>query len=339
MANSPIQNPKSKIQNRENWTRYTPGQAEGHYESFFQRANHPTRPLAFWLRYTLFSPQGRPDDTVGELWAIYFDGESGRHVALQQEWPLNQCHFARDGFAVQVGAAELSPGRLQGSLTRDEQNVTWRLTFTGDQSPLFLLPLRLYEGGFPKAKSLVGLPLAIYEGTLTANGQTIPVDGWVGSQNHNWGSRHTDRYAWGQVAGFDNAPDTFLEVATAQIRLGRFWTPPLTPLVLRHQGQEYALNSLWQSGRNKGRFQPFEWQFRAETATVRIEGEITAPAAAFVELRYRNPPGGLKQCLNSKIASCRLTLTHKADGRTETLITTHRAAFEILSDDTFQVTT
>jgi hypothetical protein len=40
-----------------NWTRYQPGQATGHYESFFQRANHPTRPMAFWIRYTIFSPQ------------------------------------------------------------------------------------------------------------------------------------------------------------------------------------------------------------------------------------------------------------------------------------------
>jgi hypothetical protein len=45
-----------------NWTRYQPGQKMGHYESFFQRANHPSRPLAFWIRYTIFSPQDRPED-------------------------------------------------------------------------------------------------------------------------------------------------------------------------------------------------------------------------------------------------------------------------------------
>jgi len=57
-----------------NWARYQPGQAAGHYESFFQRANHPTRPMAFWIRYTIFSPQNHPENAVGELWAIYFDG-------------------------------------------------------------------------------------------------------------------------------------------------------------------------------------------------------------------------------------------------------------------------
>ena len=33
-----------------NETRYQ-GQPQGHYESFFQRANHRSRPLAFWIRY------------------------------------------------------------------------------------------------------------------------------------------------------------------------------------------------------------------------------------------------------------------------------------------------
>jgi hypothetical protein len=49
---------------------------------------------------------------------------------------------------------------------------------------------------------------------------------WVGSQNHNWGSKHTDRYSWGQVAGFDAHPESFLEVATARLKLGPLWTPP-----------------------------------------------------------------------------------------------------------------
>jgi len=53
---------------RVNFTRYLPGQTTDHYESFFVRANHPTRPLAFWIRYTLFSPHRHPENALGELW-------------------------------------------------------------------------------------------------------------------------------------------------------------------------------------------------------------------------------------------------------------------------------
>ncbi|MGO9703025.1 MAG: hypothetical protein ACLPX7_27640 [Xanthobacteraceae bacterium] len=51
-------------------------------------------------------------------------------------------------------------------------------------------------------------------------------------------------------------------------------------------------------------------------------------------LRYYNPPGGLKYCLNSKIAECTLRVTDFATGRTEILRAADRAAFEILTDDT-----
>ena len=54
--------------NRCRYVRHAPG---GHYESYFLRANHPERPLAFWIRYTIFSPKGRAGDAVGELHCIF----------------------------------------------------------------------------------------------------------------------------------------------------------------------------------------------------------------------------------------------------------------------------
>ena len=316
-----------------NHSRFQPGTSGGFYESYFQRANHPTRPLAFWIRYTIFSPKGRPKDAIGELWAIWFDGERGTHTVAKSEFPLGQFVFSREGLAARIGDAILEPGGLQGRAESRGHRIDWDLSYSGESRPLFLLPPGLYAGGFPKAKTLVGLPLARYDGTLFVDGARIDIEGWTGSQNHNWGTKHTDRYAWGQVAGFDNAPDSFLEVATGQLKIGPAWTPRMTPLVLRHGGKEYALRSLWQAvGRARGRFGYFHWNFRSHAPGIEIEGAVSAPKDAFVGLRYYNPPGGQKWCLNSKIASCRLTL--KRDGMPdETLETQNRAAFEILTDD------
>ena len=61
--------------------------------------------------------------------------------------------------------------------------------------------------------------MARFSGSLTVDGEKVDIAGWIGSQNHNWGSRHTDRYAWGQVAGFDEQPDAFLECSTARLRM------------------------------------------------------------------------------------------------------------------------
>jgi hypothetical protein len=315
-----------------NFTRYH-GQPQGHYESFFQRANHPTRPLAFWIRYTIFSPKGRPHDALGELWAIFFNGETGSHVAVKKEAPMQQCTFRPAEFFVEINDAQLKPGQLHGSAGTGQNTITWDLSFRSDAPPLLLLPLRLYETALPSAKSLVSAPIATYQGHLTVNGETIDVADWVGSQNHNWGSKHTDRYAWGQVAGFDTHPESFLEVATARLKLGPLWTPPITLIVLRHNGKEIALNSLPQSVKAKGAFDYFTWKFASATQEVAVTGTISAPREAFVGLNYYNPPGGNKHCLNTKLASCELRLKDRQSNEEEVLSTVHRAAFEILTDD------
>lgn len=319
-----------------NDARYRLGQRAGHYESFFQRANHPTRPLAFWIRYTLFSPEGRPADAIGELWAIVFDGETGRHVAVKKEVPIARASFAMRGLAATIDGAELRPGALVGSASSGGHTIAWDLTYAADEPPLFLLPLRLYDAPLPKAKSLVGAPMARYDGAITVDGEAIDVGGWVGSQNHNWGSKHTDQYAWGQVAGFDTHPSSFLEVATARIKIGPIWTPFLTPLVLRHEGEEIALNALAQAIRARASFDYFTWRFRSEAEGVRVEGSVHADRGDVVGLGYYNPPGGIKHCLNTKIASCDLAVTWTSGakrGRTDRLSTARRAAFEILTDD------
>jgi len=305
---------------------YRRGQRTGHYESWYLRANHPERALAFWLRYTIFAPAGRPDDAVGELWAVAFDGSANEHAVGKVRRPLAECDFT--GFPVRVGEAELGAAALAGRAGP----VSWELGYGGDERPLLLLPPRMYRGGFPKAKSLVPLPLARFTGHYAIDDQPIAVDGWVGSQNHNWGSRHTARYAFGQVAGFDGAPDAFLELATVKATIaGPLTTPWITTLVLRHEGREYSLVALQQALRARGRYHPFDWEFATGDRDVRISGRITAPPAAFVGLRYDDPPGGVKHCLNTKIASAEVTL--EVGGRRVELRTAHRALFEILTDE------
>jgi hypothetical protein len=309
------------------------GPTQGHYESFFVRANHPTRPLAFWIRYTIFSPKDHPENALGELWAVFFNGETHQHTVAKQEYRLADCLFDPATFRVQIGAAKLFPNHLEGAIESKENTLAWELTFEGNSEPLLLLPFKFYKGKFPAAKSLVSVPMALFRGRLSVKGEAIEISDWLGSQNHNWGTRHTDRYAWGQVAGFDTHAESFLEVATARLRLGPMWAPPMTLLVLRHKQKEYALTGLIQAVKARGSFEYFTWEFKSGTAEVEIGGVISASRPAFVGLKYYNPPGGVKYCLNSKIASCRLSLRDKVTGTTETLETKSRAAFEILTDD------
>lgn len=319
------------IESNHNHTRYIPGQKKGHYESYFLRANHPTRPVAFWIRYTIFNPHNRPENAIGELWCVFFNGETNDHVAAKKELPIGECAFSNNSFDVRIGSAVLKSGYLKGEIKSEKATISWELEYKGNEPPLFDFPKEYYGKGFPKAKVLVGLPLASFNGSIIVNKKKISIVNWIGSENHNWGSKHTDHYAWGQVAGFDNSPTSFLELATARIKIGPLWTPFLTPVVFRHEGKEYALNNLL-STFGRASFSYFSWNFKAENKDISLQGSIVAEKKDFVCLPYYNPPGGIKHCLNTKIAACRLIIKKRNAMRPEIVETKHRAAFEILTD-------
>jgi len=318
-----------ELQENVNAVQYKPGKS-GHYESFFVRANHPSKPLAFWIRYTIFQPKGHPEKAIGELWAILFDGENNKHHALKAEYPFSMCSFGQQDNNIIIGDAVLTANSLTGAIKYGNKNIKWDLEYTGNSQPLFLFPPKLYTTKLPKAKSLVSLPFAVFNGYISVNNERLDIKNWVGSQNHNWGSKHTDHYAWGQVCGFDNEPDAFLELATAQIKIGPLWTPFMTPVVLRYKNTEYALNTVTKTF-GRAHFGYFYWEFSACENDVELNGSLFALKEDFVCLPYYNPPGGVKYCLNTKIASC--NITGSIHGQEIVLQTTNRAAFEILTDD------
>jgi len=311
-----------------NGSRYDPNDKRGFYESWFQRANHPSKPLAFWIRYTVFVPKGRPGDAMGELWAMFFDREAGRIVAAKEVVPLKDCRLAPTGLEVAMDGRFLDHEQLTGGVRHGGHAIDWDLRYTTPERPILNYPRKLYPGGFPKAKALVGSPNATFSGTLGVDGDAISVDGWVGSQNHNWGLQHTDSYAWGQVCGFDNEPDTFLECGAGKLKFGPLWTPWMSVIVLRDGDREHQLNGVGQWMRNGGRFDWFRLQLDGTKDGVRIAGSIEARKEDFLGLPYWNPPGGIRSCLNSKLARAEFVVTEP--GREpRTLVSEHRAALEL----------
>jgi hypothetical protein len=315
---------------RANAPRYVPGSPVGHYESWYVRANHPYRPLACWIRATVTSPAGRACDAVGESWFVLFDGETGRHEVARHRWPAGDCELGGHPWRARIGGTLMTAGRATGSLAGDPR-VGWDLRWTAGGPPAYLLARARYAGRFPPAKSLVPDPLLRLDGELVAGERRIEVDGWAGSQNHNWGVRHTDRYLFGQVAGFDGAPDSGLEVVSATTRLGPLRTPLTTLLVLRHDGTEYALTSIRQGLRARARVTAAAWEFTSTDARVRVHGRLVAPEGSQVALAYDDPPGGTKYCVNTALARCEVTVRDRATGRTTTLHSAHGAMLESLS--------
>ncbi len=323
MADSPL------VPGRNAWNAARWPVGEGHYEGWFIRANHPTRPLAFWIRYTIFAPALDPERAEGELWAVWFDGERASNLAVRSAYPVAGCRFSRERLDAQIARASLTDDGASGAVEHDGRRIGWTLSFREGGPPLLLMPRSSYSRRFPKAKALVARPACRFDGSLTVDGDVVAIDGWLGSQNHNWGPAHTDRYAWGQVAGFDDREDAFLECSSARLRIGPMPTPWLTAAVLRMGGEEIAFNSIVRSPLARVRLDATGWTFNAATGSARLRVAFTESPDRFVRLEYRNPPGGAKTCLNSKIASCEVSL--QRHGRpTVSLRTKSRAAFELL---------
>lgn len=302
----------------------------GHYESWFVRANHPLQPQALWIRYTLFrAADDRP--ALGEVWAMWFDGEQQRTVAAKEEFPLQDCQYSAEGMKVFAGGNRLEPGKLSGQLQHRGNNLTWDLHYDGGRAPLLFLPESFYQRPLPKAKSLVSRPMITLHGTITINGETLKLDSWRGSENHNWGSQHTDRYAWGQVAGFDNAPEAFLECATAQIRLGPVFSPKLSIAALCLDGERFQFNRIGTALRARAHYHPFEWELETGNRDAHLQIHMDTTPDRVAALTYYNPPGGNKICLNSKLARVTATFTQKGKPA-RVLHSAHGGAFEILTD-------
>ena len=125
-------------------------------------------------------------------------------------------------------------------------------------------------------------------------------------------------------------PSDVTEAKTVTIEASILINGDLKPI------EEIAVRSIAQALRADATLAGFSWRFRAEGGGAEVEGTLTARPEDFVGLRYDNPPGGDKHCLNTKIADCDLTVRRKRLGRVvavETLRASRRAAFEILTED------
>lgn len=304
--------------------------AAPYYESRYLRANHPERPQALWLRQTVLLPT--VGDPVADVWVMVFDPDGSGNRALKQPYPIDAAAYEYDNWTARIGATSIDDRSAQGVVTGGNRSARWDLRITpGSADMVKLLTDRAYKARIPTAKTTVRHPLAQFDGQVEVDDVRFVLDGWTGSVNHNWGTRHTPAYAFGQVCGFDDAPDSSLEIVTARASIGPVLTPAATLYVFRHAGQEFAVRSLLGSLQTHGRYRPFSWAFGGRVGDQMIEGEIIADPADVIGLTYTDTDGGSKYCYNSAIATCRVRVAGKAFERTE-LLATRRAMFEILTD-------
>lgn len=304
-----------------NACRYAGGR--GHVESYFIRANDPTRPRALWLKATIFAPlKGEP---VAETWLIAFDGERHRLFAEKRTHPWAQASFRGDTLGARISVAdwlfELSDsGHARGSISGRDGDARFDLAFTPGTgavaSPMSTFPSRLLrEGPFPRSKSNTPFPWLIFTGTLDVFDERWDLAGWDGMQGHNWGREHAFEYAWGQCifpAG-DGAPETLVEGFTGRVKLAGRPTPRLSSLVVRRGTRTYTFSTIFDFWRQEASISDQRWTVTLTSPDGWARLRMDMAGRPMACLGYQNPDRSMAYCFNSKLAQTHLEVRPKND--------------------------
>ncbi|MEE2758171.1 MAG: hypothetical protein VYA30_16045 [Myxococcota bacterium] len=310
----------------DNVLRYHRGMTAGHVESYFWRANDPNSRRAFWLKATILARRGRQPATA-DIWCSTFDGVNGIIWGDRQTLAFDDTRFEGAPLEIEIGDNRLlldpDSGRASGSLTNSRGSCSWDITWAPTagsiSKALSIFPFRwMLHTSIPRSKTVTPHPVLEFNGEMKWSGRSVSIDGWSGMQGHNWGVEHTPRYAWGQCIFFDGQrPTCMVEGFSGRIRVGGKLTPPISALVIRHQGEEYRFNKLLDLWNQETDVTYPTWTLSMKSKVASATLTMVANPDEMICLGYLNPNGALNYCLNSKLAETRLQLTPKNGKKTE----------------------
>jgi hypothetical protein len=305
----------------------------GHVESWFLRANHPSRPLAIWLKVTILAPLEGPP--VAESWVIWFDGEAQRTQARRFTEPLaaaslEGARLSTSRVALQLGAQVGVEGRFEAGADGPAIAVSLACSTLGatPSGPLTPYPGALVRAALPRNKLVTPFPSLRAHGRLELGAQSIVVDGWLAMQGHNWGPAHPFDYAWGHCEF--PGEQTVVEGFTGRIQVAGRTSPQLSALVVHRAGRTWRFDRLFDTWRQRASYDGTRWSVSLLGPDGEATLQLNAEGRPQVCLGYDNPDGQRSYCVNTKLAHATLTV-RPADGASFTCVSEHGGALEFLS--------
>lgn len=320
------------------------GQA-GHYEVWFLTLVHRATQTAFWLRYTLESPEPGHGAPYAELWFARCDGrDSSRTFGFHRRFPLSALESQQHPFALRISDAELGPDRASGRISAAGHSVRWDLQWQPARRTHLHLPQSLYDSRLSIAETLVLSPnhSIFASGSIDVDGEVFELRDAPAGQTHIWGRKHAYAWAWGRCNAFDletdpprpagkmtggqNAPSeprveralprpapTVLEALTVRMRRG----PVVLPLTLISvypdgpDGDELAFKEFRDLPLARSDFRTGSYSLTARGLTTQIEAHFTCTADDMLRTEYVDPDGAPAYNHFAGAAGCRLVLSRR----------------------------
>ncbi len=303
----------------------SPGHRGPLVESIFVKLTAPAGDRALWLRWTfLLCPPAPPR---AELWAVAFTRGRAPRAAKRSAPALPEA-VSRVPWRVSFGGSHYDGARTAGEVTAGAVSIHWELALTPRLGLLQPYPYPwMYRSPVVPTKTLTPLADAVAHGAYTVDGESVAVDGWRAMQGHNWGRRHTRRYAWSHAAGFAEDPAAVFEAFSARPAVGGRELPWLTMAFLHVDGAWLRFDGLAMAARAHTEVSLLRWDLALEHRGHRLRGTLEADPSEAAGLHYPNPTGPVTYCLNSKLARAVLDLS--SPGAPARRFTSTAAALEI----------
>ena len=286
--------------------------SQGHVESWFVKLNPPgDGPRALFIKFTLMRPLPGGGEGHGAVWAVWsVHGHPEATVAAKRVFPLSHVFLDADQFRVTMGDCALSAGRATGRVEGPGGTIAFDLTWPIDGPSWRHLPYGLaYDRVVPLNKISSPAFTRAVDGGVTVNSTHVVVQGAPGMQGHNWGRRHPPAWAWAHANAFrGHGPDTVVEAISLRPSVGGV-VVPLVVARVRAPGVDLAFNDFVTHVATRSEWQPGRWwEFIVRGPTHRLEGRFRAPVEEYTGLRYPNPNGVDRLCVNTNLADAEVEL-------------------------------
>ncbi|MDA0181627.1 hypothetical protein OJ997_15080 [Solirubrobacter phytolaccae] len=294
----------------------------GRYESWFLSARdaEPGRPpRALWIRHTRHRFAGSEIESAAR-WCTIFDPAGGGGPAAVKE----------SGVHLDDGAA-CGATRFHGGARAHGRMAEWELTVAGGGvgELRHLHPGLLYRLPLPRTKLVAPVPDGVVSGRVVVDGVVVDVVGWRATVGHNWGREHAERWVWLHASGFPDAPEAWLELALARVRVGGALTPWIASGAVFVGGRRFRLGGLGHIPGVRVVAAPGRLEAIVPGKGIEIRVAAHADLDQTVGFTYAGTrEGDARTVLHSGLASVRLGVRRPGRSSAE-LATTSGGAFEL----------
>jgi hypothetical protein len=231
----------------------------------------------------------------------------------------------KEVFAAFPADAVAGPRQFRGQAAMGDQSARWDLAITVEQPPLRpLRPQALYQAPLPRTKLEATVPDGDVTGMLAVGGREITLSGWRGTVGHNWGSEHADSWVWLHAAGFGAAPEAWLELVLARIRIGPARSPWTAMGALGLGGERIVLGGLGRRPRVAAG--PARLTASVPSPQARLQLSVTTDDDDPVAVTYTDPRGGTRIVRHAALATVELTV--RRPGQRGLTLSSRRGAYE-----------